>query len=354
MDAEAIIIGAGPAGATVALNLAPFRKVLLVDPAPAPEQRIGESIPGAARRLLADMGLLDQFLADGHTPRHALRSTWGDPTPVVRDSIADPDGHGWQIDRRLFEDRLRAAARARGASAVTARAIAVRRESEGFAVTLDRPEGVDVRARLIIDASGRRSRLGTATRMRRGKLSCAWLRASGVTLPAGVVQIEAEAEGWWYCSALPAGEGLLAFHTDSDLPAAKTAATPHALLRRVRALPMLGALLGDAAWSASETGYCAAHSAWPESPVCEGWIATGDAALACDPLSAQGLFNALYFGLSAAEAANRWLDGEASALDDYARDVVSVRSHYLRAESAWYALERRWADAPFWKRRHTV
>jgi flavin-dependent dehydrogenase len=350
VDADAIILGAGPAGATAALNLAPFRKVLLVDPAARAELRIGESIPGAARRLLADMGLLDQFLSDGHAPRYALRSAWGGAIPTMRDSIADPDGHGWQIDRRLFEDRLRTAAGERGALPVTARAVAVRRLPDRHAVTLD--NSVDVAARLVIDASGRRSRLLAMPRARRGKLGCAWLRASGVALPAGIVQIEAEIDGWWYCSALPAGEGILAFHTDADLPAAKAVATPGALLRRARGLPMLGPLLQKPAWDISEISYCAAHSAWPESPVQDGWIATGDAALACDPLSAQGLLNALYFGLSAAEAAHRWLDGDAAALGDYARDVASVRSRYLTAETTWYGLERRWPDSAFWKRRH--
>lgn len=208
VDVDAIILGAGPAGATAALNLAPFRKVLLIDPAACAASRIGESIPGAARRLLADMGPLEQFLSDGHVPRYALRSAWGDATPAIRDSIADPDGHRWQIDRKLFEDRLRAAARARGALSITARAIAVRPVPDGFAVALD--SGIELMARLVIDASGRRSRLLTVPRTRRGKLSCAWLRARGASLPAGIVQIEAEMDGWWYCSALPSGDGLLA------------------------------------------------------------------------------------------------------------------------------------------------
>lgn len=349
VDVDAIILGAGPAGATAALNLAPFRKVLLIDPAACAASRIGESIPGAARRLLADMGLLEQFLSDGHVPRYALRSAWGDATPAIRDSIADPDGHGWQIDRKLFEDRLRAAARARGALSITARAIAVRPVPDGFAVALD--SGIELMARLVIDASGRRSRLLAVPRTRRGKLSCAWLRARGASLPAGIVQIEAEMDGWWYCSALPSGDGLLAFHTDADLPAAKAATATDELLRKARALPMLGPLLHGTMWDTSEISYCAAHSAWPDSPVQDGWIATGDAALACDPLAAQGLLNALYFGLSAAEAADRWLDGDTAALDDYARDVASVRTRYLSAETAWYALEQRWPDAAFWQRR---
>ena len=38
--------------------------------------RIGEALPPAARRLLADMGLLDAFLRERHTPCYGNRSVW--------------------------------------------------------------------------------------------------------------------------------------------------------------------------------------------------------------------------------------------------------------------------------------
>jgi flavin-dependent dehydrogenase len=354
---DAVIIGAGTAGSAVALNLAPFRRVVLIEREAVPRWRIGESLPGAARWLLSDMGLLETFVADGHLPRHALCSAWGSAEPEVRDALADPDGHAWQIDRVRFEQRLRAEAVERGAAVLSpARVVAVDQQSNGWSVSVDQQgTPTQVTGHLLIAAAGRRSHglIRHVARRRAGdRLGCAWIRASDVTLPAGVVHIEAEPDGWWYAAPVPGGDGILAFHTDADLSAARHERSTAALLARARALPMLGRLLSEPGWDAGQHGYCAAHGAWLEEAAGDAWLAVGDAALAVDPLAAQGLFNALYQGVAAAEAAHRWLAGERTALAGYAAAVAAIRDVYIAQRAAWYRLEQRWPDQPFWRRRH--
>ncbi|MGC1301981.1 MAG: hypothetical protein WA840_06375, partial [Caulobacteraceae bacterium] len=114
--------------------------------------------------------------------------------------------------------------------------------------------------------------------------------------------------------------------------------------------PMLGPLLASGSWEDASGGYCAAHGAWLDRPAGDGWIAAGDAALAFDPLAAQGLFNALYTGLAAAETADRWLDGDLQAPADLAGEFARIRQAYQDHLAAWYGLESRWAS-PFWARR---
>ncbi|MCY1030783.1 hypothetical protein OV207_04890 [Corallococcus sp. BB11-1] len=83
----------------------------------------------------------------------------------------------------------------------------------------------------------------------------------------------------------------------------------------------------------------------------DGWLAAGDAALSFDPLSSQGLFNALFTGLAAAEATDRALSGDPSATSDYAGTLADIDAAYRRNLAAWYALERRWPEQEFWRRR---
>ncbi len=356
MEVDVLIVGAGPAGAAAALTLAPDRRVLMVDRLDDPAPRIGECLPGAARRLMSDMELWEDFLADGHRRTHAFRSAWGGPEPDMRDGLADPDGCAWSLDRAKFERRLRASAVDRGAALLApARPADAAREDGGWRVRVAHGRGTEaVRTRLVIDAAGRSSRLLAPFGARRrpsDRLVCGWLRCASAAAPPGLVQIEAEPDGWWYAAPLPAGGGLLAFHTDADLAAARTARSAATLLERARRLPMLGELADDERWAGATAGVCAAHSSALERPVGEGWIAAGDAALSFDPLSSQGLFNALYTGLMAARAAERTLSGDADALEDYAADLAGIGTAYGAHLRAWYGMERRWPGRPFWRRR---
>ena len=250
------------------------------------------------------MGLWEDFQRQGHLPCHFRQSHWAHPEPSVADSLRDPDGPGWLLDRVQFDAWLRDWARRRGAAMVApARAAAVAVAREGWQLTLVRRNRLlTVVTRWLVDAGGRAAPLARMLRLRRTRadsLICRWIAGRSEALAAGLVVVAAEPDGWWYAAAAPGGGRIVAFHTDADLPAARATKERPALLARARAQEVLAPLLdGLPAALDSTIGASAAHSAWLESLIGPGWVAVGDAALACDPLSGQGIFNALYSGFS--------------------------------------------------------
>ncbi len=332
--------------------------MLVVERRAEPGDRIGESLAPAARRLLADMGLWADFMRDGHAPCYAVRSAWGSPTPTERDALADLDGHGWHLDRMRFEARLRATAVARGACLLApARVTGLARSGASWAVSLEHGgRTLLASARIVLDCGGRTSVLLKpfgAERRLRDRLICGWVYgAMALKRSPGIIYTESAPDGWWYTAPMADGRRVLAWHTDADLSAAAIVRDRAALLEKTDRSPTLAAEIADAGFAGSNPPrVLAAHSSVLTPSVGEGWLAAGDAALSLDPLASQGLFHALYTGLAAAEAIDRALSGDVSALAGYASALARIDSAYRTNIAAWYGLERRWPDQEFWRRR---
>lgn len=82
-----------------------------------------------------------------------------------------------------------------------------------------------------------------------------------------------------------------------------------------------------------------------------GWIASGDAAAAWDPLSGAGIIRALSSGIEAAQAVLSHLDGDPSAFERYQQICGQRFERYLADRAAYYRAEVRWPDLAFWRYR---
>lgn len=366
-----MIVGAGPAGSTAALNLAPTHSVLVVDSRKlnASDMLVGESLAPAARRLLSDMGLLNAFEAQGHETCYGNRSVWGDIYPLETDHFRDPDGPGWHLDRNRFDHWLREMAVSRGAYL----------ESRLLIKTLDWDTSTQcwralvsdgsarcthVLACILIDATGRHAsvsrRLGAKSESRERRMVCGWL--NGLSLEetpstAGFTFVEAVEDGWWYTAPLPARRRILAFYTDADLPSARLLRSEQTFLDQASRAQHLNSTLRDCGFSAgSERIHITVSNGGRIRPAAgHSWFAAGDAAIHFDPISSQGLLNALFTGLAAAEAADRVLAGEdpRQAAETYSRLIDGIDNAYSRHLDLCYGSEERWPEHPFWARRRT-
>lgn len=104
---DVAVVSGGPAGASAAIGLARAGlAVVVVCRDHRHEDKIGETLPPPARLVLERVGVWQQFRAAGHRPCHGNRSSWGSAAVETYDFIRDPHGHGWHIDRHVFEAML--------------------------------------------------------------------------------------------------------------------------------------------------------------------------------------------------------------------------------------------------------
>ncbi len=361
-NVDVLIVGGGPAGAAAAVSFSSARRVAMIDLRTECAPRIGESLPPVARRLFADMGLLDSFLKQNHAPSFGNRSRWGSNNIVENDFLRDPEGHGWHLDRARFDAWLRDAAVERGAELIApARLISIEWMRDRWNVETATAAGKRIiSASVVIDASGRSSTVAHLLGARRrveDRLFCSWIygRENVSTPGAGFFYVEAEEDGWWYTAPLPGSRRVLAFHTDADLMkdgGVRSISDAKGLFIRAMRLRGLGQLLGECNFIASDDfGLTAAHSAVLEPFGGPAWLAVGDAAMSFDPLSGQGLLNALFTGLTGANAVEQYLKGEASAFAEYKKPLTGIWNLYRQRLDDCYYAENRWPHSPFWKRR---
>ena len=354
------VFGGGPAGTATALALARLGcSAIVIERTCYDTVRIGETLPPKVRALLVNLRVWEAFLAQNHCRSFGIHSAWGRRELYANDFIFSPYGDGWHVDRTRFDSMLAEAAEDAGVQAFRgAQLISIQKRSgSGWRIEIGAgAKQVGWHTQFIVDATGRASTIARkqgATRISCDHLigvvaffapdSCA-RAANNFTL------VEAVEDGWWYSALLPNGQVVAAFMTDADIYARASRNLRYRLKEQLQKTEHTKARL--CGWTpTSVPQVLSANSSRLDKLASTNWLAVGDAAMAFDPLSSQGVYKALETGFRVAEAIRDRLSGDAEAFLKYAAKLKEHFDRYLALKAYYYSRERRWPDSLFWKRR---
>ncbi len=337
------VLGAGPAGVAVAIGLRRLGYEVVV----ISEWRRFAAVEGVSARVLDGLGQagLQRTLAsaDLASPRRVL---WNGTESALNQEFL--------LDRPRFDAALREDLRAAGVGLREARVREVRSDAHGHRLLLDGADGErQLPAAFLVEARGRQAPL-SGGRLR-GPETVSLLNQWQEEPGRGGSAVESLEDGWAWMARLADGRCYWQITLDAasgalpardELPA--YCAARRAQSARVAELFGAAALQPAALHARSSTAILALETGGAN------WLRVGDAAMAVDPLSGNGIFQALSSALQAPAVINTLLthpERAELALGFHQRRIEQLFLRFARTGRDFYALEQRWAEQPFWAAR---
>lgn len=336
-----VVLGAGPAGAAVALGLQRLGyRVCVVS-----EWRRFEALEGVSQRVLDGLrhAGLSNALATAAAPS-PRRVAWNGEDRVLNQECL--------LDRPRFDAALREDLRAADVELIEARVRQVESSESGHRIALE--SGALLDADFLVEARGRQAPLAGGRRRGPETLSLLlrWRQAAGPAASA----VESLVDGWSWMARLDDGRCYWQITLDAanaELPAKERLAAYCVRRRDQSALAhqLFGATVQAGELHARSSTAILFHEAGGSN-----WLRVGDAAMAVDPLSGNGIFQSLSSALQAPAVINTLLRhperGELARRFHQQR-VEQLFLRFARTGRDFYALEQRWPEQSFWQaRRH--
>ena len=361
-NADIVVAGGGPAGATIARLLAEYGfQVVLIEKRHFPRYQIGESLTPRILPLFDFLGIRSRIEAAGFLPIAGHTVCWGSPQPRTAYYSPDQMRHGFQVWRPDFDSLLLDHARLGGVHVIEGQAVTGVRFHAENGVTLQTASQQRITASFCIDATGHSGLLaGQGWRQRDSIFQTLAITAywHGVQeadgFDRGNTLVEAYANGMVW--SLPLHTGLRNVTLLLDWSAGQQ-------IRETSLANFYTSELGKAAYTSAllqgaqiriPPRACDASLYTATTFATEQALVVGDAGLFIDPLSSEGVHKAMASAITGAVVVNTilrrpWMRTQAIAFY-HERQQQTYDSHYQQSV-AYYREERRWSAYAFWQRR---
>jgi len=339
---DVLVIGGGPAGTTLAALLQrQGHACLVLNSSTFPRYHIGESLIPHTYGTLERLGLLPEMRASHFPVKHSVRfvgrsGAEADPF-YFSETIEGESAHTWQVERSEFDEMCLNLALEAGAEVrMGARVLKVLFEggqAVGATVQFEGEERSSaVRARVVVDASGRATVLGKQLGLKvdvpQLNKASIWSYYRGGERREGIDAGETtvfmiEDRGWFWYIPLP-----------DDLVSVGVVAAPEYLfgesndfetvfMREVeRCQPLVSVL--EKAQRIDEVRGIRKLAYLNREVVGDGWVMIGDAAGFLDPIYSSGLFLALASAELAADCVHQALEKDDLSADQLGAFVTPL------------------------------
>ena len=341
---DILVLGSGPAGCAAAIALRRLGYSVCV----AGERRRFDAIEGASARAL--QGLLQAGLAQGaHTASQAV------PRVVHWNGDERVSNQEYLLDRPSLDAALRQDLALAQVSMLNYSIRSWQAHASGHTVQIEE-QGKErtLRASFVLEARGRLAPV--SPQGRKGPQTLSLLHAwQGPPCSEARVGIESMEQGWAWMACLTDGRRYWQYTLDphhTDLPT-RDQITRWSQQFRQSALALQ--ILGEAPSPAQITLTARPSTATLNSDTgASNWLRIGDAAMAVDPLSGNGIFQSLSSALQAPAVVHTLMQrpgDTALALEFHAQRIEHLYLRFARTGRDFYAMEQRWANQPFWQNR---
>jgi flavin-dependent dehydrogenase len=352
-----LIVGGGPAGLATAIALARHHiAAIVIERTVYADLRIGEHLSPSGVMKLRALDTGSRLRLEGHAPSAGVESCWGSATASHMDYFRHPAQRGVNLSRPRFDAELAGACESAGAKVLRgATLLEAHATASGWdAVVSHDGETRHFSVMLIVDASGRGAtfarRQGARVRAEDRQIAVACLadRIDGDSDTRSTIEtVEA---GWWYSAPIGSERRIVMLVTDDDLLPKDEDRVDWWLRELGRTTWLPHGFGGDC--RPKRLVLRSARSQRLNAMSGANWLAVGDAAMAFDPLSSQGIVKAFDHAQRAAASIAEYFAGNGRALQQLASEFEAEYAAYWATRASYYRMETRWRGSPFWQRRH--